>query len=137
MGWAYGIIPRRRTHTNLTRKWQQNHPPPLKYSIAQPGLPVYVAAGIVLVPSASRSLGLFFATAYTCVVCLIMKLTACALQQKVIGESMSHWVSVRQAVNINSDFMRTFKLVLSDEGVSAEKVALLIGGPDWPTSVNC
>jgi len=102
-----------------------------------PGLPVYVAAGIVLVPSASRSLGLFFATAYTCVVCLIMKLTACALQQKVIGESMSHWVSVRQAVNINSDFMRTFKLVLSDEGVSAEKVALLIGGPDWPTSVNC
>eukprot|EP00588_Corethron_pennatum_P009273 CAMPEP_0194274418 /NCGR_PEP_ID=MMETSP0169-20130528/7496_1 /TAXON_ID=218684 /ORGANISM="Corethron pennatum, Strain L29A3" /LENGTH=833 /DNA_ID=CAMNT_0039017599 /DNA_START=146 /DNA_END=2644 /DNA_ORIENTATION=- len=102
-----------------------------------PGLPVYVAAGIVLVPSAEKSLGLFFATAYTCGVCLVMKLTACALQQKIIGESMSHWVSVRQAVNINSDFMRTFKLVLSDKGVSPAKVALLIGGPDWPTSVNC
>jgi len=44
---------------------------------------------------------------------------------------------VRQAVQINSDFMRTFKLLLSDKGVSRQKVALLCGGPDWPTSVNC
>eukprot|EP00588_Corethron_pennatum_P031051 CAMPEP_0194338514 /NCGR_PEP_ID=MMETSP0171-20130528/79878_1 /TAXON_ID=218684 /ORGANISM="Corethron pennatum, Strain L29A3" /LENGTH=445 /DNA_ID=CAMNT_0039102685 /DNA_START=523 /DNA_END=1861 /DNA_ORIENTATION=- len=102
-----------------------------------PGLPVYVAAGVVLVPPAKDEFGLFFAAVYACGICLFMKLMACALQQKVIGEGMSHLVSVRQAVQINSDFMRTFKLLLSDKGVSPQKVALLCGGPDWPTSVNC
>src|SRR6056300_2102000 len=28
-------------------------------------------------------------------------------------------------------------LVLSQEGLSIPKVAILIGGPDWPTSVLC
>ena len=40
-------------------------------------------------------------------------------------------------VAVNSNLMRTTKLVLSKKGFSAVKVAILVGGPDWPTSVLC
>ena len=33
--------------------------------------------------------------------------------------------------------MKAMRLVLSQEGLSIPKVAILIGGPDWPTSVSC
>lgn len=42
-----------------------------------------------------------------------------------------------QAVGINTPLIRTIKLVLSKKGFSAVKVATLVGGPDWPTSVLC
>merc|ERR1712196_742873 len=46
-------------------------------------------------------------------------------------------VWVRKAIGINSDMIRVTRLVLADKGLSIAKVALLVGGPDWPTSVLC
>lgn len=66
-----------------------------------------------------------------------MKLLACTLQQKVIGEQLSNYVSVRQLVGINSSVIRAMKLILQEPGFSVPKVTILIGGPDWPTSVLC
>ena len=40
-------------------------------------------------------------------------------------------------VGINSDLMRTMRVILSKPGLSMAKCSILIGGPDWPTSVLC
>ena len=53
----------------------------------------------------------------------------------MIGENLSHFVSVRQFVGINSTLMKAMRLVLGKPGISLSKVSILIGGPDWPTSV--
>jgi len=44
---------------------------------------------------------------------------------------------VRETCAVNSDVMKAARIVLSQPGLSIPKVALLIGGPDWPTSVIC
>lgn len=63
-----------------------------------------------------------------------LKLFSSALQQKLIGENLSHFVKVRQFVGINSQLMRAMRLVIGKSGLSIPKVAILIGGPDWPVS---
>lgn len=68
---------------------------------------------------------------------VVLKLFSSALQQKAIGENLSHYVKVRQFVGINSKLMKSMRLVLGKGGLSVSKVAILIGGPDWPTSVLC
>jgi len=55
----------------------------------------------------------------------------------MIGENLSHYVKVRQFVSINSTPMKVMRLVIGRDGISIPKVAMLIGGPDWPTSVLC
>jgi len=55
----------------------------------------------------------------------------------VIGELLSTFVEVRQLVKVNSPALRSVKLILSNSSMSTAKVAILIGGPDWPTSVLC
>uniref|UniRef100_A0A7S1BTQ1 Uncharacterized protein n=1 Tax=Corethron hystrix TaxID=216773 RepID=A0A7S1BTQ1_9STRA len=102
-----------------------------------PGVPIYLTAGIVLVNACMEEYGLVGSILYTILVSFILKLTASAMQQKIIGEHLSHDVSIRQYVGINSQMMRTTKLILSDPGVTKEKIFILIGGPDWPTSVLC
>jgi hypothetical protein len=44
---------------------------------------------------------------------------------------------VRYAVGINSLQMRAIRYCLMQPGLSPAKVAILCGGPDWPTSVLC
>lgn len=102
-----------------------------------PGVPIYFTAGIILVAAGESTLGVPMAMAYTCGVCMVLKLMACAMQQVGIGASMRKNVAVRQAVGVNSELMRTVKLCLQKPGYSAVKVAILVGGPDWPTSVLC
>ena len=59
------------------------------------------------------------------------------MQQKLFGENLSNYVSVRYAVGINSLQMRAIRYCLMQPGLSPAKVAILCGGPDWPTSVLC
>jgi hypothetical protein len=40
-------------------------------------------------------------------------------------------VAVRRAVGVNSQLVRSMKLVLSEPGMSMAKVSILTGGPDW------
>ncbi|KAL9188273.1 hypothetical protein ACHAXT_006651 [Thalassiosira profunda] len=102
-----------------------------------PGVPVYLSLGIVLPAQGHELLGWAGSIAYSCAVGLCLKLFACALQQKMIGENLSHYVKVRQFVGINSTLIKAMRLVLGKSGFSVPKVAILIGGPDWPTSVLC
>ena len=59
----------------------------------------------------------------------MLKLFSSALQQKLVGENLSHYVSIRQFVSVNSTMMRAMKLVLGRNGISVSKVSILIGGP--------
>lgn len=40
-------------------------------------------------------------------------------------------------VGVNSQAIRAMRVVLSEKGFSANKVYVLVGGPDWPVSVLC
>lgn len=102
-----------------------------------PGVPIYLTLGIVIVAIGKDSLGYIGSMAYAAAVSLALKLLACTLQQKLIGENLSHYVSVRQFVGINSNLIRSMRLLLADPGLNIAKVSILIGGPDWPTSVLC
>ena len=116
-----------------------------------PGVPIYLTGGL-MIPAVATGIGtqddgsngpaqfpggIPGAVAYTCIVSTFLKLAACTLQQKAIGEPLGHKVWIRQLVSVNSDAIRTMKLVLQQPGLSVAKVAILIGGPDWPTSVFC
>ncbi|KAL3768770.1 hypothetical protein ACHAWU_006871 [Discostella pseudostelligera] len=117
-----------------------------------PGMPVYLALGIVLTAQGHALLGWTGSIAYSSAVGLVVKLVSGVIQQKVFGESLSHYVKVRQFVGINSTLMKALRLVVGKNGLSLPKVAILIGGPeflssfipcsfwerlDWPTSVLC
>jgi len=119
-----------------------------------PGVPIYLTGGL-MIPAVATGIGLgdgpgeddtsaapfpmnvTAAICYTIVVGVCLKLFACTLQQKMFGENMSGFVGIRQACNINSPMIRTMKLILQKPGLSITKVAILVGGPDWPTSVLC
>ena len=63
-----------------------------------PGPPVYLTGGVLLVGSMEEQLG-FWGAAFLCVfVCWFTKLLSCAMQQKLFGENLSNYVSVRYAV---------------------------------------
>jgi hypothetical protein len=102
-----------------------------------PGPPVYLTGGVLLVGSMEESMGFWGATALCILVCWLTKLISCSMQQKLFGENMSENVSVRYAVGINSLQMRAIRYCLMQPGLSPAKVAILCGGPDWPTSVLC
>jgi len=102
-----------------------------------PGVPIYLTLGIVIIPVGRENLGIIGSIVYAMVVSLSLKLLACTVQQKVIGGLLKHKVGVRQFVGINTKLIRSMKLVLREPGFGVAKVAILIGGPDWPTSVLC
>ncbi|CAK9026573.1 Uncharacterized protein SCF082_LOCUS17562 [Durusdinium trenchii] len=102
-----------------------------------PGIPVYVFAGILLVPPAEKAgFGFWPAAMYAVLVSFLLKMAAIVLQQKVFGEIMgSKRVSIRRAVGVNSVEIRAIRVILTKRGLAMGKVAILCGGPDWPTSV--
>ena len=102
-----------------------------------PGLPIYLFGGILITAKGAGTFGEPGAICYTAGVCLGIKLSACAVQQKVFGEQLGGYVAVRQLVAVNSDTTRAMRLILMEPGLSPPKVAILLGGPDWPTSVLC
>lgn len=102
-----------------------------------PGVPIYLTLGIVVIAVGKDMFGYAGAMVYAIIVSLLLKLLACTLQQKMIGEFLKGYVIVRQTVGINSKLIRSMKVVLAEKGLSIAKVSILVGGPDWPTSVLC
>ncbi|CAK0900514.1 unnamed protein product [Prorocentrum cordatum] len=99
-----------------------------------PGVPVYIFSGVLLVGRAD------FDYTAACVVAIgvgfLLKLCACAMQQKLIGELLGKSLWVRSQCGVNKPLIRAIELVLRDPGTwTVGKVAILCGGPDWPTSV--
>ena len=74
---------------------------------------------------------------YTCAFSLAIKLCACTLQQKLIGETLSSSLWIRKTCGVNTSLVRMMRLILAEPGLSIAKVTILVGGPDWPTSVLC
>lgn len=98
-----------------------------------PGVPVYVFSGMVI--SESCPLGFYWGCVIAILVGFVMKLMACAMQQKLIGELLGKSSAVRSAVGVNRPVIRAIEAVMRRPGLSVGKVAILCGGPDWPTSV--
>lgn len=100
-----------------------------------PGVPIYLTLGIVIIAAGRDLLGIVGSMVYATGASLGLKLLACTVQQKLIGENLSKSVSVRKMVQINSTVIKAMRLVLAQPGMGMDKVCLLVGGPDWPTSV--
>jgi hypothetical protein len=103
-----------------------------------PGAPVYLASGVLLTSVGLEAGWGFWAAAFYAIgVAFCIKLGACALQQKLIGESLGRSITVRKLVAINSTGMKVARIILRRRGLSLGKVAILVGFPDWPCSVGC
>ena len=102
-----------------------------------PGPPVYLCAGIVLVRKMEPDHGFWPAIVTSIFSAFAVKIMACALQQKVIGENFADNLWVRKTLGVNSVTLRAIKFCIEKPGLSPAKVAILCGGPDWPVSVTC
>jgi len=103
-----------------------------------PGVPVYIASGVILVNAAwdkGEGMNFWAACVFGIAIGIILKLCAVTLQQKGFGEGMRGSVRVRQICGVNSTSIRAIKVILEKPGLSPQKVSILVGGPDWPTSV--
>jgi len=100
-----------------------------------PGPIIYPFAGIVMSDPNKCPFGFWGGCIISIVVSFVMKMTACTLQQKGIGEQLGGHVSIRRAVGIHTAPIRAIENVLKQPGLSVGKCMILCGGPDWPTSV--
>merc|ERR1712216_720143 len=66
----------------------------------------------------------------------ILKLVA-VCGQYLIGVIMGKSVKIQQLVSVDKVFTRAIEKILRTTGLNLPKVAVLVGGPDWPTSVLC
>merc|ERR1712238_315662 len=82
-------------------------------------------------------MGIEWPIAYASGASMALKLLACTIQQKFFGGLLKKYVAVRQFVGINSTVVRSMKVILGEKGMGIAKVSILVGGPDWPTSVLC
>jgi len=104
-----------------------------------PGIPVYITSGIIIAAQ-SRSIdevggywgGVVIATALS----FVLKIAAVCGQYS-IGYFMGKSVKVQQLVMVDKVPTRAIEKILLRRGLNAAKVAVLVGGPDWPTSVLC
>uniref|UniRef100_A0A7S1UH17 Uncharacterized protein n=1 Tax=Phaeomonas parva TaxID=124430 RepID=A0A7S1UH17_9STRA len=102
-----------------------------------PGAPIYYLIGLLMPGVAGDEFGDVGAIIYGMILSLIIKLCACFMQQVVIGGNMSSFVQVRQICMVNTGMMKCFKMILMEPSLTLSKVGILVGGPDWPTSVVC
>ena len=100
-----------------------------------PGVPAYLACGVII-GNTEKEVGSFGLTLVIAIaVALLSKQLACLMQQKVFGELMGKSLWVRSTLGVNQPTMKAINLILQEKGLTAGKVAILVGGPDWPTSV--
>lgn len=100
-----------------------------------PGVPVYVVGGLLVVKKLAHTMNFWSALFAVVGIGFALKLNAICIQQKVFGELLGRRVGIRVAVGVNSSTMKTIRFILERPGLSIAKVAILCGGPDWPTSV--
>jgi len=103
-----------------------------------PGLPVYVFAGILLGEKGRQDdkIGFWLGCVIAMVLGLFTKLCAC-VGQYMIGYYLGKSLKVQQLIGVDKVPTRAIEKILSGRGLKLDKVAVLVGGPDWPTSVTC
>lgn len=98
-----------------------------------PGPIIYLFAGLLL--SEVSPWGFSAGCVASVLLCAVLKFSACAVQQKLIGECLGTRTKVPRLVGVHKPFVRAVERVLKTPGLSVGKSAVLCGGPDWPTSV--
>lgn len=103
-----------------------------------PGLPVYLFAGILIGAKGLKDdrIGFWFACGIATVLSLFTKLCACT-GQYMIGYFLGKSIKVQQLIGVDKVPTRAIEMVLKSRGLNPGKVSVLVGGPDWPTSVTC
>ena len=104
-----------------------------------PGSPLYLFAGILIsasfVDDNSPGSEFWIGISIAFGVSAFIKFVSIYIQQQVIGRLLQSNVSVRVWCNVNTKFMRTVHIMLTQKGCTFEKSLILVSGPDWPTSV--
>lgn len=100
-----------------------------------PGLPIYLVSGIVIVQKYEDNF--LIGVAVGSLLCWAIKLCSNIVLMKCIGEPFADNVTVRMTVGCHTPTMRAAEMILTRPGLTFSKVAVLIGGPDWPTAVLC
>mmetsp|Transcript_99105 Transcript_99105/g.181792 ORF Transcript_99105/g.181792 Transcript_99105/m.181792 type:complete len:872 (-) Transcript_99105:3-2618(-) len=103
-----------------------------------PGIPVYVFTGIVVGEQGRHleSLGFGGGIVVALVMCFFLKEAACC-GQYTIGYYMGKSLKIQQLIGVDKVPTRAIERILSARGLTVGKVCILVGGPDWPTSVTC
>lgn len=103
-----------------------------------PGIPVYVFTGIVVGEQGRHidSLGFGGGICVALAMCFFLKEMACC-GQYMIGYHLGKSLKIQQLIGVDKVPTRAIERILSARGLTVGKVCILVGGPDWPTSVTC
>lgn len=103
-----------------------------------PGMPVYVFTGIVIAEQGRKleSVGFAAGCLIACLVALALKLVGCIVKYG-IGYLLGNDLRFQVLIGVDKVPIRAIEKILSEPGLSIGKVSILVGGPDWPTSVTC
>jgi membrane protein DedA with SNARE-associated domain len=104
-----------------------------------PGLPVYIFGGILIGAKGQQEFGeggIWWGCLIASFLCLCTKLVACT-GQYMIGYFLGKSVKIQQLIAVDKVGTRAIERVLKSKGLNPYKVSILVGGPDWPTSVTC
>jgi len=100
------------------------------------GIPLYMIAGIVVIPKVRKlGYGVFAGIIAGTVYSFVLKMVAIAMEQKLIGQPLSRNIATKKFVGVQTPGMKAIRYILSQKGFHANQIAVLVGGPDWPTSV--
>lgn len=103
-----------------------------------PGVPVYFVTGLVITAKAmGDGMNFCIAAALSVAVGSASKMSFMAIAQKGIGEPLGGYVAVKSLCQVHTVEIRAIEFILREEGITLGKVAMLIGGPDWPVAVLC
>uniref|UniRef100_A0A7S4UYS3 Uncharacterized protein n=1 Tax=Alexandrium monilatum TaxID=311494 RepID=A0A7S4UYS3_9DINO len=108
------------------------------FILPTPGAAIYVFGGVVSAgqcPPKGTDQGFWTGAFVSILLGLVMKLFGCTIQQVIIGGLMGKSRYVRQTAGVHKVGIRCMEHVLRQKGYTAGKLAILCGGPDWPTSV--
>jgi len=103
-----------------------------------PGIPVYITAGIIIAGQGRSIPSIGFGGGIIIAIALSFVLKLCAVcGQYAIGYFLGQYVKVQQLVGVDKVPIRAVESILLKRGLGLDKVSVLVGGPDWPTSVLC
>mmetsp|Transcript_77574 Transcript_77574/g.146430 ORF Transcript_77574/g.146430 Transcript_77574/m.146430 type:complete len:836 (-) Transcript_77574:122-2629(-) len=102
-----------------------------------PGVPVYILSGILIAARArTESVGYGGGIVIAILLSFVLKLMAVS-GQYTIGFMAGKSVKIQKVVGVDQVLIRAIERILKTTGINLPKVAVLVGGPDWPTSVLC
>lgn len=103
-----------------------------------PGIPVYIFGGMIMALRCKTmpEIGFWGGVGIAMAMSFVLKMAA-VCGQYYVGMCLGSSLRVQQFLGVDKEGMRAIEMLLKQPGLSLPKVAILVGGPDWPTSVIC